>query len=114
MLTARHLGQLLGVQGATSYTAPEAQAVRYTILLLLILLLFPLYPCPSCRYKQSEACRLTLDTGHSAFLKRIVLRELPSALEKARWGSSFPGPSISDTFLPHSLALVFPNLPLWP
>jgi len=36
------------------------------------------------RYKQSHACRIIFDTGHSAFFKRIVLRELPSAVEKAK------------------------------
>ena len=58
VLTARHLGQLLGVHGATSYTAPEAQAVRYNTLLLLflllvmlmflllVILLFPIQPLP--------------------------------------------------------------------
>ena len=63
VLTAAQLGQLLGVEGLTSYYALEADAVRY---------------------KQSEACRLRTNTGHSAFLKRIVLRELPSAAVKAR------------------------------
>ena len=63
VITAAQLGQLLGVDGVTSYYALEADAVRY---------------------KQSEACRLRTITGQSAFLKRIVLRELPSAAVKAR------------------------------
>ena len=62
-LTAARVGELLGVKGVTTYHALEREAVRY---------------------KQSEACRLRTDTGHSAFLKRIVLRELPSAAVKAR------------------------------
>ena len=63
VITAGQLGQLLGVDGVTSFYALEADAVRY---------------------KQSEACRLRTNTGDSAFLKRIVLRELPSAAVKAR------------------------------
>ena len=64
VITAAQLGRLLGVSGVTSYYALEADAVRY---------------------KQSEACRLRTNNGHTAFLKRIVLRELPSAAVKARW-----------------------------
>ena len=63
VLTAAKLGKMLGLEGVTSYYALEADAVRY---------------------KQSEACRLRTITGQSAFLKRIVLRELPSAAVKAR------------------------------
>ena len=64
VLTAKQLGEMLKLEGLTSYQALESEAVRY---------------------KQSEACRLRTDTGHTAFLKRIVLRELPSAAVKARW-----------------------------
>ena len=63
VITATQLGQLLGVDGVTSYYALEAEAVRF---------------------RQSEACRLRTNTGHSAFLKRVVLRELPSVAVKAR------------------------------
>ena len=42
-LTAARVGELLGVEGVTTYHALEREAVRY---------------------KQSEACRLRTDTGH--------------------------------------------------
>ena len=63
VITATQLGQLLGVDGVTSYYALEAEAARF---------------------RQSEACRLRTNIGHSAFLKRVVLRELPSVAVKAR------------------------------
>lgn len=75
--TTAHLAQLVATHPAqvppddampiVRYTAPESSAVRY---------------------KQSHACRLRWThpngSGGSAFLKRIVLRELPQAMAKLR------------------------------
>ena len=63
VLTTEYLNRVIGGDTINSFYSLERDTVRY---------------------KQSHACRIIFDTGHSAFFKRIVLRELSSAVEKAK------------------------------
>eukprot|EP00092_Neocalanus_flemingeri_P036354 GFUD01039577.1.p1 GENE.GFUD01039577.1~~GFUD01039577.1.p1 ORF type:complete len:793 (+),score=183.94 GFUD01039577.1:41-2380(+) len=63
VITPEYFNHVIGGDTISSYYSLESDAVRY---------------------KQSHACRIIFDTGKTAFLKRIVLRELPSAIEKAK------------------------------
>jgi len=63
VITAQDLSKMIRGPQISSYHALEKDAVRY---------------------KQSHACRLRFDNGSTAFLKRIVLRELPGAITKAQ------------------------------
>ena len=63
VLTPEYFNHMVGGDTVSSYYSLERDPVRY---------------------KQSHAGRIIFDTGKTAFLTRIVLRELPSAIEEAK------------------------------